>query len=96
MNSFLDEPDDPRNDFVTALATDPSVPEKARHHLARWVSRWRQAGGEESEAATMAFFEELGRSPILEAWQKPRGPEVFWSERSETPSVLLSLSHAAR
>jgi len=43
MNSFLDEPADPWNHFVSVLATDESVPEKARPHLARWVSRWRHA-----------------------------------------------------
>ena len=69
MNSFLDEPDDPWNHFVTALATDTSVPEKARPHLARWVSQWRREGGDESPAATTAFFEELGRSPTLRDWQ---------------------------
>jgi len=69
MNSFLDEPDDPWNHFVTALATDTSVPEKARPHLARWVSQWRREGGDESAAATTAFFEELGRSPTLQDWQ---------------------------
>ena len=66
MNRFLDESDDSWNHFVTALATDASVPEKARPHLACWVSRWRHAGAEESAAATMAFFEELGRSPTLQ------------------------------
>lgn len=86
MNSFLDEPDDPWNDFITVLATDPSVPEKARPHLARWVSRWRHAGGEESATATMEFFEELGRSPTLQDWQfrqAVQGVERF----SRLPSV---------
>ncbi len=69
MNSFLDEPDDPWNVFVTVLATDASVTEKARPHLDRWVSRWHQAGGEESATATMEFFQELGRSPTLQDWQ---------------------------
>ena len=69
MNSFLDEPDDPWNAFVTVLATDASVPEKARPHLARWVSRWRSEGGDESASATVAFFEELGRSSTLKDWQ---------------------------
>jgi hypothetical protein len=66
-----DEPDDPWNHFVTALTTDTSVPEKARPHLARWVSQWRREGGDESAAATTAFFEEFGRSPTLRDWQKP-------------------------
>ncbi|MEQ1841994.1 MAG: integron integrase, partial [Verrucomicrobiales bacterium] len=45
------------------------MPEKTRPHLARWVSQWHREGGDESAAATMAFFEELGRRPTCEDWQ---------------------------
>ena len=45
------------------------MPERARPHLARWVSQWRRGGGDESAAATIAFFEELGRSPTCQDWQ---------------------------
>ena len=78
MNSFLDESDDPWNHFVTALATDTSVPERARPHLARWVSQWRREGGDESAEATTAFFEELGRSPTLyNIGKNPEGRRGF-------------------
>jgi len=90
MNSFLDEPDDPWNAFVTVLAKDTSVPEKVRPHLARWLSRWRHAGGEESAATTMEFFEELGRSPTLQDWQFRQAVQTVqrFSQLSSAPAWM--------
>lgn len=59
----------------------------ARPHVARWVSRWLERGGAISEDATLAFFEGLCQSQLLE-WQFRQA--VFavelWCRNIDTPA----------
>ncbi len=45
------------------------VAPQARSHCARWVKAWLEEGGGESAEATRAWFERLGRRPVLRDWQ---------------------------
>ena len=69
--------------YLALLQDDPHFKPNALPHMARWVSYWQKENGPESEAQTRAFFSQLGKRPNLKDWQKHRGPEGFWTERSE-------------
>ncbi|MEM8954428.1 MAG: integron integrase [Verrucomicrobiota bacterium] len=55
--------------FVDLLDEHPRVRPEAREYYARWVRHWLDAGGDQSEQRTLAFFETLGRSRVLLEWQ---------------------------
>ena len=60
---------DPQADFAR-LILQRNVPERARPFFVRWAAKWSEAvAATDTPQATMAFFEDLGRLPNLEAWQ---------------------------
>ena len=69
-------------DFLARLEAEGVKP-AARPHLFRWAKAWAQDTDRTDPAATTAFFEALGRQTSIADWQKHRGPEVFWTQRSE-------------
>ncbi len=71
----------PRVRFLRRLSA-LLVKQAAQPYYVRWAEAWTKAGGHRSAGATGDFFESLGRSPRLADWQKPRGPEGFWTARS--------------
>ncbi len=68
--------------FMDLLEGDSKIKTEAQPHYGRWASDWLKAGGKASESATRDYFDELGRRRNLKDWQKDRGTEVFWTERS--------------
>jgi integron integrase len=55
--------------FHDVIASHPRIRDVARPHVARWVDRWIDQGGDGSEEATLRFFEDIGAAPGLKDWQ---------------------------